>query len=310
MTGKGPVTHVLMDGGVLHVDNTDLFHRQYIEELRKGNKLYVVELKTEVFRFFVDIDYKAKEALNSDEIISLVKRLNKVIGSRCFIALAEPREFQGLVKTGIHVHWPGILVTKQDAIKLRTRLVLEVPEANEWIDASVYSGSGLRLVWSHKPDSGPYRPWKTIKGDSIGPLPREPSLDVLLLFSIRTTIDSKETVQEDSVVDCSRLEQFIQQNMKGQESSHVLRVFRTKSEKSLCVQTDSKYCERIQNKHRRNHVWFRIKRFQIQQLCLDEDCKAFEGRSYNLPPSILEELKDAPEVSGTHFCFRDAFSIC
>lgn len=55
-TPHGPGTHVLMDGGILDVplDQVDSFYVEYIAAVRRGRRVYVVEQKTDVFRFFVD----------------------------------------------------------------------------------------------------------------------------------------------------------------------------------------------------------------------------------------------------------------
>jgi len=54
----GP-THVLMDGGQLHVPDADLeaFYKAYLTDISCGNRLYVVEQKKEIFKFFVYIDF-------------------------------------------------------------------------------------------------------------------------------------------------------------------------------------------------------------------------------------------------------------
>ena len=60
---QGPGTHVLMSGGILCVpsEETQDFYREYIQAINLGTKLYVVEQKTDLFKFFVDLDYKAPE---------------------------------------------------------------------------------------------------------------------------------------------------------------------------------------------------------------------------------------------------------
>ena len=64
------LSHVLMDGGKLSVpfDRLNEFYEKYVEAVKSGEKLYVVEQKTETYNFFVDIDYKAPEPLGIDDI--------------------------------------------------------------------------------------------------------------------------------------------------------------------------------------------------------------------------------------------------
>jgi len=74
-TNATNLSHVLMDGGVLSVpfDKLNVFHERYVEAVKCGEKLYVVEQKSEKYNFFVDIDYKDDEALDLDEIKDICK---------------------------------------------------------------------------------------------------------------------------------------------------------------------------------------------------------------------------------------------
>jgi hypothetical protein len=112
---KGSGTHVLMDGGILHVptEETDEFHRTYVDVINSGTKLYVVEQKTERFRFFVDLDYKAPEKLGDADLLEFCSIIHSSLGtsSRCLIARARPRPVAGsLIKSGVHIHWPDLIV--------------------------------------------------------------------------------------------------------------------------------------------------------------------------------------------------------
>lgn len=312
LTDKGPGTHVLMDGGILQVpfEQLDEFYVECVHAVRIGKKLYVVEQKTDVFKFFVDLDYKGPEALPDEAVLNLVEVMHSVVQKgRCVIARAEPRIVDTQVKTGVHIHWPDVFVTKSEALALRTRILLELPDDPEWsqrIDASVYGGSGLRMLWSHKRDrgsvdSGPYTPWRELNG---GVFDATPSAETLKLFAVRTNEVSKEAVNVE--ITCAPLERYIRKYLKGQELANVRRVLR-KGEDRIIVQTDSKYCERIQGVHKSNHVWFGITRGRICQLCHDDDCKEqkFVGREHILSPSIVEELRSNVAVDSSTYV-----SIC
>ena len=310
-TDKGPGTHVLMDGGILQVpyEQLDEFYVECVHAIRLGKKIYVVEQKTDVFKFFVDLDYKGPEALPDDVILELATTMHSVVQKgRCVIARAEPRQVDSQVKTGVHIHWPDVFVTKSEALALRTRILLELPDDPEWsqrIDASVYGGSGLRMRWSHKRekgvDSNPYFPWRDLEGHVFD---RTPSPETLKLFAVRTNQVSKEAVNVE--ITCAPLERFIRKYMKGQELAKVRRVMR-KGEDRIIVQTDSKYCERIQGEHKSNHVWFGIMRGKICQMCHDDDCKEakFVGREHILSPSIVAELRSNVAVDNSTYV-----SIC
>jgi hypothetical protein len=306
-TDRGPGTHVLMDGGILQVPYEQLeeFYVECVHAIRTGTKLYVVEQKTDVFKFFVDLDFKNEEALPNDAIIELAHVMHAVVQKgRCCIARAAPRPVDGLIKTGVHFHWPDVYVTKTEALALRTRILLELPDDPEWsrrIDASVYGGSGLRMLWSHKRekgiDSDPYVPWRDLDGNTFDSVP---NVQILSLFALRTNQTSNEAVNVE--ITCVPLERFIRKNMKGQELANVRRVIRKGSDR-IVVQTDSKYCERIRGEHRSNHVWFGISHGKICQLCHDEVCKEmkFVGREHILSPSIVDELRSNVAVDNSTF---------
>ena len=327
-TDKGPGTHVLMDGGILQVpfEQLEEFYMECVHAIRTGTKLYVVEQKTDVFKFFVDLDYKGPEALPDEAILELVNVMHSVVQKgRCCIARAAPRNVDSLVKTGVHIHWPDVYVTRSEALALRTRILLELPDDPEWsqrIDASVYGGSGLRMLWSHKRekgvDSDPYVPWRDLDGNRFDPVPNAATLS---LFALRTDKMSNEAVNVE--ITCAPLERFIRKNLKGQERANVRRVMR-KGQDKIIVQTDSKYCERIQGDHKSNHVWFGIMNGRICQLCHDDECNMisaeknkskkinskfgtkkeilrFVGREHILSPSIVEELHSNVAVDNSTF---------
>ncbi len=306
--GTEPPTHVLMDGGQLHVPDTDIndFYRTYLLDIARGAKLYVVEQKTEIFKFFVDIDFKAERALEDEDAIDLCSRIYESVKSgKCFVARAPPRQLKdGIVKSGFHLHWPDLCVTRQEAMALRTRILLDL-DGDEWsqiIDSSVYGGSGLRCLWSHKkPEGDPYTPWISVPDRK--PLFTAPSLEALTLFAVRVigapaaAPKMRRVVSSPGcIIPCSsRLEEFIRNNLAGQGGARIKGVRKTlKGEgKGLCIETDSRYCENIKGEHKSNHVWFYMKGGTIKQMCLDEECLEFSGREHILPPSISNE---APRV--------------
>lgn len=324
-TRKGEVTHVLLNGGILSVDDPSSFHEFYINSLLQNKKLYVVEQKTETFRFFVDLDYKAPEALSGDDLIRVCRIMCSVIGQPCFTALTDPRMIGQLVKTGVHIHWPDLHVTKQEAVQWRSQIILALRDEIEYdwataIDIAVYQGSGLRMLWSYKTDVGStqYKPWKRISLNVVTDLPSVPATDLLDLFSIRLhgfkTEVKKKIVQESA----DKLEMFIRKNLEGQDKASIQRII--KSEKGdfevLCALTDSKYCENIHAEHKRNHVWFSIykknRQMTIRQRCLDPACEGESGQAHILPPSIIEELyKDGlvAENPTSSISIYDIFSV-
>lgn len=298
----GPTTHLLMNGGVLFVPagETREFHQAYVDAINLGTKLFIVEQKTERFKFFVDLDYKSQEKLADQDLLQFCSIIHGALEttSRCLIARARPRAVgDGLVKSGVHIHWPDLVVSRTQAQNFRTKIILSLKadfpfDWDKVVDASVYAGSGLRMLWSHKKPTGdPYIPWRQL-GGSVE-FSKAPSVEVLELFAIRTADDDvRETA---SLGDTEPLEQFVRDYLPGQERATIKKVCR-REHNGWYAQTESKWCERIGREHRSNHVWFAIKSGRIRQMCFDEDCREFEGQEILLPPSIVEQLQDVAIV--------------
>ena len=166
---KVSATHVLMDGGVLEVpfDRLDDFYKTCVQCIKSGEQIFVVEQKTDVYNFFLDIDYKDASELDLDEIKSISLDVCSKIESlglpfTCVVSVAKPKTKDGLVKTGIHFNWPELPVNQEGAIHLRWHIIstLNISKRGDWsqyVDGSVYGdletgtrGSGFRMPWCHK----------------------------------------------------------------------------------------------------------------------------------------------------------------
>jgi len=309
---KGPATHVLMDGGILCVppDEVREFYYTYISLINSGTKLYVVEQKTDAFKFFVDLDYKAPEKLRDEDLLQFCSIIHDAIDrpGRCLIARAQPRPVKdSLIKSGVHIHWPDLTVSRIQAINLRTKIVIELSRLHDFdwdkvIDASVYGGSGLRMLWSHKKPTGdPYIPWRDLDGREFY---KDPTLDVLELFAVRT---DEVPVAREVLTDSTPLEEYIQRYMTGQRRIKIKKVQRHEHD-GWYAQTDSKFCERIKDEHKSNHIWFAIRGGRVTQRCFNDECREFKGTEHILPPSIVEQLNDVAIVgSPTHSFLMDVF---
>ena len=161
------LSHVLMDGGVLSIpfDKLREFYEVYIQSVENGEKVFVVEQKTETYNFFMDVDYKDDEELSIDQVKCICQVIcDKVLtfsSVKCLITVSEPKPKDNIIKTGIHLNWCGLVVNQEGAIQLMHHVVStleKIYSSRDWtkiIDASVYGslgtkGSGFRLPWSHK----------------------------------------------------------------------------------------------------------------------------------------------------------------
>lgn len=164
------LSHVLMNGGKLSIPDDRLkeFYQTYCDAVTSGEKLYVVEQKSDLYNFFVDLDYKSTECLDLPEVESIVKVIcNKVKahgGKDALVSLAPPKQLAGgKIKTGIHINFHEFVVDQRSAIALRQHILVALYTAKpsmEWsdvVDSSVYGdisrgskGSGFRMPWSLK----------------------------------------------------------------------------------------------------------------------------------------------------------------
>lgn len=311
---RGVGTHTLMNGeGILIVnpDETDEFFQSYVDSVNSGIKLYVVEQKTTAFKFFIDLDYKSDVKLTDEEIMQFCIQINEIIPGRCLIAKARPRPIMSenvkKIKSGVHIHFPDLIVNKSEAMKLRSKVIDTLGEGlwDKIIDPAVYGPSGLRMLWSHKyPAGDPYIPWKEVGKDAV--FSKVCNVETIKLFSIKTD-EVFKPVQQTNVASIHSIEEFINNNIKGHETTVVKRVQRHEYN-GWYIGTDSRYCENIRAKHKSNHVWFSIHSGLISQKCFDENCSEFRGREYLLPPSLVSNLNEVDIVgSPTSTILMDLF---
>ena len=235
------LSHVLMDGGVLSVpfDKLNEFHERYINAVKGGERLYVVEQKSEKYNFFVDIDYKDESSLDLDEIKDICKvicdKVKRHGGRDCLISVSPPKKCGELTKTGVHLNWSGFVVDQSSAIALREHILVALSKAkknvdwNDIIDAAVYGnvarktkGSGFRMPWSYKKakhdvcDGQGCSGCEKGKVDQLAYLPvfvyrhgplstilqigQEPSLDILKMAVVRTDEPQTTHVEPPSTV--------------------------------------------------------------------------------------------------------------
>ena len=214
------LSHVLMDGGIIHVpfDRMHEFFDVYVACVRKGEHLFVVEQKTDVYNFFVDLDYKDEDCLSLDDVQRICTLIcNKVTslgGGTSIISVAEPKPCGSLIKTGIHINWPGFHVNQASATALREHILTALytfdrnKEWNDVVDSAVYrNGCGLRIPWSYKKarhvacgglgcsacgDSGKetqlaYLPIFEYTQGTIHPIDSNPNVHTLHMTSLRTS---------------------------------------------------------------------------------------------------------------------------
>ena len=302
------VSHTLMDGGTLYVPSSESgeFMKAYANQVSSSNtKLYVIELKTPIFKFFMDIDYVADSRLSPDDIIKIVKDIHQVIPGKCLVAIAPPKPKDGLVKSGIHIVWPEMAVDKQKAIQHMNEVKKIIGEdVSKHIDDSVYKGSGLRMIWSYKKgkngDEEPYRPFYNASTDKLI-LEQTPNVIALKMFSIR--IGDSTSKNKDEMNDSTDIELFVYTCVKDElrykgflsaspDNINVSRIIKDPTAPEiLYVQTASRFCMHKMSVHKSNHVYFVIDTVRriMYQKCFDDACKQYKGLMHKIPCDILDK---------------------
>jgi len=148
-------------------DKLNDFYEKCVEVYNSGEKIFVVEQKTENYNFFMDLDYKDDEEMSFEQVKSVCKvicdKVSKFGGKDALISVAQPKPIDTLIKTGIHINWPGFVVNRSSALGIRDHVINTLNLAygsRDWkdiVDISVYGnnsrntkGSGFRMPWSHK----------------------------------------------------------------------------------------------------------------------------------------------------------------
>ena len=208
--GAGPASHLCLDGGRLLVKDADHadFLNAYAAAVVRGLVPCVVETRTPVFRFFVDVDAKVPDPAAFDvrgACLAIAAAVDAAVSPPPACVVCVPSE-PSADKVGVHLHFPAVTVTPATALWLRGRIVdaLSLDSAGgprldsaggprldaasgprlaaagglDWarvIDAAVYRGSGLRLPWSGKRagDTRVYVPTARIVGGvwtDVGPV--------------------------------------------------------------------------------------------------------------------------------------------
>ena len=175
-------THLLLSGGRLLVpdDMHALFLNEYASSVaREGYPPGVVELRTPVFRMFLDLDFGSSERWDPDpdEDADFFGRLRQAAAevwpgeASAEMIACRARDGDADPKRGYHVYWPGVWTTAATATAFRDGVVemlealLPGRYATPWpvvVDACVFKGNGLRLPFCRKKggEARVYLPWR------------------------------------------------------------------------------------------------------------------------------------------------------
>lgn len=179
--GTGELSHLSLAGGkyCLPTSLNGAFLIKYSRAIRAGEPLSIIERRTPMFHLFVDLDWATEQPVPAEQQLELAS----FVAQQAFLIYAPSNRDQqvvvatrkpgprndGLMKGGMHLHWPDILTDAATAQLFRETAVSRCRERfgddllpKPWedvIDDHVFKGSGLRLLYSIKQDSGDaYKP--------------------------------------------------------------------------------------------------------------------------------------------------------
>ena len=152
----------------------DKFRKKLAKTLSNGEKNYILEIRTDYFKFMVDVDFKSEYGLNIEEkkiLLNLIQRAiievvgNKIENNYVIVSSTEDEEMikdgQKMIKVGFHLIWPNIIVNEDDARFLRSAIIQYLEKSGQrfislgdWediIDSSIYNTHhALRMNGSNK----------------------------------------------------------------------------------------------------------------------------------------------------------------
>ena len=135
---KREVTHRLLDGGNLHIgkDEMEQFYKVYATDIVSGYKNYIVELRTPLFKYFIDLDIFDHEYYTGKRLQKIIIAIQKVlsyffnrssINSDVYVCTTPERRVKKdelmYIKTGVHLIWPHVYVTQEIALFLRQFII-------------------------------------------------------------------------------------------------------------------------------------------------------------------------------------------
>ena len=168
---KAEATHYLLDGGIWKIPLTEYqeFLKLLAADLSNGEKHYISENKTPVFKFICDLDFYDETVITPGQVKHVVAIIQEIVKEyfgdyRIIICGADSKqvlinEIQ-LIKSGFHLVFPKLWITVETSKKLRILFINKLIETfgersdyNKWddvVDLSVYEDNGLRMVGCRK----------------------------------------------------------------------------------------------------------------------------------------------------------------
>lgn len=340
-------THLLLDGGKARVpdESAGAFLSAYAIAVVRGLYPCVVELRTPVFKLFLDLDVKTAEGndLHFEAVMAALQTraaaFFAVDQPRAIVCLTPPRVADGAVKAGRHVVWTNILATSATALAFREAVVDDLEAAlpgaclKPWatvVDACVFRANGLRMPFSAKGRDNPatYTPAEVWVGDAATEVGACSGVSAVRQWvrelSIRTVGEDETPVREGVVLPAAEGESEslcgTTQSLRGYSAAlalldAVLPVQYAgqrftgviKADNCFILRSSSRYCENAGRAHNTCNIYFVLTPKGIRQKCYCR-CDTTEGRKYGLCRDFGGEVHPVADDALAAF-FGEAFMV-
>ncbi len=326
-------THLLLDGGRAHVPegSEGQFLNEYVLVLTRNptSPPAVVELRTPVFRMFMDVDAKLPAGTVAD-FDALWKAIYDVSADffaevpRMVVCTAPVKTDGDTAKHGAHLIWPEVWVRAEVALAFRDVLVPALREtfgdalfANGWediVDACVYKANGLRMPWSVKAhgEGRPYTPACEVTAAGVEAIPTVTGVTALRTWvhdlSIRGHGKAPSALQPHIHV-----AQASPTRRKGGGASQPLDAYANvlplvdaalppeykpqkftglfRTPHTVMLRSTSHFCRNLGRAHKSNTVYFVVSTDGVRQKCFCR-CETTDERKYGMCKDYESELFD------------------
>lgn len=336
---EGKPTHLLLDGGKARVpdESAGAFLNAYAIAVVQGSRPSVVELRTPVFKLFLDLDIKvpAGAALDTDVMVSIlqarVPQFFCVEEPRAIVCTTDPQDREEHTKQGRHVVWTNVFVTPPLALAFRDAVVADLEEqlpgacAVPWasvVDACVFRANGLRMPFSEKGRGGTsvYTPVEVWSGAEREPITVAAGVSAMRKWvhelSIRTFFVDETPVREGIAVEAEAPGERLAGTSKSlKEYEAVLPLLDAvlpvqfagqrftgilKAESCYLLRSSSLYCLNKGGRHSTCGIYWILSLKGVRQACYCR-CDTTDGRKYGLCRDFKSDIWPVPDEVLTAF---------
>lgn len=187
---------------------------EYISKLKSSNDYCFVEVRTQYFKLFFDLDSDNDNGfLNMNnyqdfwlyiisKIIISLKQYVKNKDENKFLYIYSDREDK---INKLHLYFPNIIIDDLDGLAIRRLIIKQIKADNKYklkdvflealIDSAVYKKCGIRILFQPKPnESGYYK--INVEKSTLTNIPTD-KIEQLKLTSIRTNARQKNILNND-----------------------------------------------------------------------------------------------------------------